>query len=75
MGRDSGSATSEPTPRSVCCFQKQSGGRGCSFTLAPHLCPNLTQSVNGPDGPVAVGFGEAWQQVGTLFRGRREGCQ
>lgn len=52
-------------------------GEGMLLHLGPppQLCPNLTQSVNGPESPVAVGFGEAWRQVGTLFRRRREGCQ
>lgn len=59
--------TLQPPPQSVAF--RNSPGVGCSSTLAPTLHPNLTQSLNGPDGPVAVGFGEAWQQVGTLCRG------
>lgn len=75
MGREFWRCSLGPTSCSICCFQEQSWGRGCSFSLAPQLCPNLTQSVRGPDGPVAVGFGEAWRQGGALFRRRREGCQ
>lgn len=47
---------------------------GGGSSTRPLILPNLTQSLKGPDGPVAVGFGEAWQQGGgeSLCRGRRE---
>lgn len=40
-----------------------------SSTLAPYPPPK-PQSLNGPDGPEAVGFGEAWQHVGNSLWGR-----
>lgn len=30
----------------------------------PWLCPGITLTLNGPEGCMTVGFGEAWQQVG-----------
>lgn len=32
--------------------------------VAPSTPPVPMRSLNGPGGPVTVGFGEAWQQVG-----------
>lgn len=35
---------------------------------------DLILTLNSPEGPVAVGFGGAWQQVGTLWgEGKEEG--
>ena len=71
---NSGSAVSEPTlPAQSVAFKTSPGGGDAAPPWPPPL--PKSQSMNGPDGPVAVGFGEAWQQVGTLFRESRGGCQ
>lgn len=69
--KTSGSAASEPARFSICRFQRVPGWDALP-PWPPTLCPNLAQSRKGPDGPVAVGFGEAWQQVGTLLGGEEE---
>lgn len=60
MDRDSGSAALEPTFCSISLALKNSPeGGDATPPWPPTFCPNLTQSLNGPDGPVTVGFGEA----------------
>lgn len=62
------------SPFSTSCSQRQSWGGIGPPPWPPTLCPNL--SLNGPDDPKAVGFGEAWQHMGnSVGQGRGEGCQ
>lgn len=46
-------------PHSVWGPMRGGGGVGA----APSIPPDPLRSLNGPGGPVTVGFGEAWQQV------------